>query len=218
MDDRRLSVRVLVGIMTATIGLELPVLAVLPPSPLLVSQVACKVIKTTPVYITANVGDSEALPIRPLPINTLVALAEALPGVPPARVQINQPTNGFVDVAALDCGRTSPPVVSPPPTQGKLSVCRTVKTTLGSVYVFRESNWQSKPIAPVNADQPVYVTQLRGSQSVTSQRDVNGGVWVEVDLQKTFSRNFGISPSVGWLFNSSPGDPNTTLGNGGRCR
>lgn len=212
MDDRRLSVKVLVGITIAAIGLELPVLAVPPPSPLLVAQVACVVNKTTPVFTTANPEDSAALLSLPLTDGTAVVFVAPLPTNPPARVQIKKPSNGFVDYAALDCGRTLPP-----PPQAKSSVCRIVKNTLGSVYVFREPNWQSKPIASAAANQPVYVTQLKGSASVTSQRDANGGVWVEVDLQKTFGKNFGISPSVGWLFNSSPGDSNTTLGTGNRC-
>jgi hypothetical protein len=213
MDDRKLSVRVLVGMTIAMIGLELPVFAVPPSSPLLMSQVACKVIKTTPVYKTANTGDSESL-MSSLPVGTLVGLAGTLPGVPPARVQIDQPMSGFVDYAALDCGRTSPS------TQAKSSVCRTVKNTPGSVSVFRAPNWQSKPIdrAVLAAGQRVYVTQPKGSGSITSQRDAKGGVWVEVDLEKTFNgKNFGILSRVGWLFNSSPGDPNTTLGNGGGC-
>ena len=204
MNDRRLPVRILAGITIATIGLELPVLAV-PTAPMLVAQVACVVSKTTPVFRTANPSDSEVLPRRPLTVGTAVALVEPLPSVPPARVQINP--NGFVDFAALNCGK--PP--TPPPTT-KTSVCRTVRNTVTSIAVRREPRRGSQSIAAVGANQRVYITQTRGV--TTSIKDANGEIWVEVDLQRSFGRNFGISPSFGWLSNTEPNDSRSTLVNG----
>ncbi|MGV0026317.1 hypothetical protein [Phormidesmis priestleyi] len=215
INDRKLSVRVLAGMTIATISssylqgvaLELPVLAVSQPSPMLVAQLACVVSKTTSVYKTANPSDPEVLPNRPLRVGTAVPLAEPLPSVPPARVQIRP--NGFVDYAALDCGRPTTPVT--PPTT-KTSVCRTVRNSVIAMEVRREPRRGAAAIAAVGANQRVYVTQLGGV--TTSRKDANGEVWVEVDLQRTFGRNFGISPSFGWLSNSVPSDPRSTLVNG----
>ena len=210
MNDRKLPVRILSGIAIATIGLELPVLAVSKPAPMLLAQqVACVVSKTTPVFRTANPNDSEVLPNRPLKNGAAVILAEPLPTVPPARVQIKP--NGFVDYAALNCGR--PPVdTTKPPT--KTTACRTVRETVSSMEVRRESRRTAQAIAAVGASQRVFVTQTGGA--TTSRQDANGEVWVEVDLQRTFGKNFGISPSFGWLSNTVPSDSRSTLVNG--CR
>jgi|GEM_PF-831556 len=212
MDTRnnRILVRVVAGMTIATIALELPVHAVPQPAPMLMAQgeVACVVSKTTSVYRTANPSDPEVLPNRPLRVGTAVALVEPLPSIPPARVQV-QP-NGFVDYAALNnCGRPITPVNPTNPT--KTSACRKVRNTVFSMEVRRNSSRGATPIAAVGADQTVYVTQTGGA--TTSRRDANGEVWVEVDLQRTFGRNFGISPSVGWLSNSDPSDPRSTLVN-----
>jgi len=67
-------------------------------------------------------------------------------------------------------------------------------------------------IAAVGANQRVYITQVGGV--TTSRKDANGEIWVEVDLQRTFGRNFGISPSFGWLSNTEPSDRRSTLVNG----
>lgn len=215
--DRRFSVKVLVGMTIATIGLELPVLAVPQPSPLLVSPVACKVSKTTPVYKTANTGNSEAL-MRSLLAGTLVGLAGTLLDDKPARVQIDQPSNGFVDYAALDCGRTPtvpPPGPQPNPPLQKTSACRKVRNTVISMAVRQEPSRRAAEIDRVGAGQIVYVTQTGGA--TTSRPGANGEVWVEVDLQRTFpSMNFDPSLSFGWLSNSEPGDQRTTLVDG--CR
>ncbi len=205
--NNRLSVRVLAGMTIATIALELPVFAGPQPAPMLMAQVACVVSKTTSVYRTANPSDPEVLPNRPLRVGTAVALVEPLPTNPPARVQV-QP-NGFVDYTALNCGRPPTPVNPTNPT--KTSACRKVRNTVFSMEVRRNSSRGATPIAAVGADQTVYVTQTGGV--TTSRKDANGEVWVEVDLQRTFGRNFGISPSFGWLSNSEPSDPRSTLVN-----
>ncbi len=216
MDTRnnRLSVRVLAGMTIATIALELPVHAVPQPAPMLVAQgaVACVVSKTTSVYRTVNPSDPEVLPSRPLRVGTAVALVEPLPTNPPARVQV-QP-NGFVDYTALNCGRPITPVNSTNPT--KTSACRKVRNTVSLMDVRRNFSRGSNLIAAVGADQTVYVTQTGGV--TTSRRDANGEVWVEVDLQRTFGRNFGIpAPSVGWLVNSTFNNPQSTLVNAVPC-
>lgn len=208
MNDRRLPVSLVTGIVIATIGLELPVLAVSQPAPMLVAQVACVVKKQTAVYTTANPGDPETTG-RTLTVNTAVALAAPLPTNPPTRLQIKP--SGFVDYAALDCGRDQPPSTS---NSSKTTACRKLRNTINSIYVFREPSWGAKPIAPVVANQSIYVTQTNGV--TTSQIAADGKGWVEVDLQGTFGKNFGISPSVGWLPNTNP-DPNdqtSTLVNG----
>lgn len=205
ISDRRVSVRVLAGITIATIALELPVHAVHQPAPMLVAQVACVVTKTASVYRTANPRDPEVLPNRPLRVGTPVALVESLPSVPPARVQINP--NGFVDYTALNCGRPVTPVNPTNPT--KTSACRKVRNTIVATDVRRDSRRGAAAIAAVGADQQVYVTQTGGV--TTSRRDANGEVWVEVDLQRTFGRNFGVSPSFGWLVNSTANNPQSTL-------
>lgn len=209
MDTRtnRPSVRVLAGMTIAAIALELPVLAVPQPAPMLVAQVACVVTKTTSVYRTANPSDPEVLPNRPLKVGTAIALVEPLPATPPARVQVKP--NGFVDYAALDCGRPPTPVTPTP--SPKTTACRKVRDTVLSMEVRRNSSRGATPIAAVGANQTVYVTQTGGV--TTSRKDGNGEVWVEVDLQRTFGRNFGISPSFGWLSNSEPSDPRSTLVN-----
>jgi hypothetical protein len=206
MNDRKLSVRVLAGMIITTIAVELPVLAIPQPAPILVAQVACVVSKTTSVFRTANPKDPEVLPMRPLKVETAVVLAEPLPSVPPARVQI-KPT-GFVDYAALDCGRPTTPVT---PSGPKTTACRKVRNTVTSMAVRRESSRGAAAIAAVGADQSVYITQTGGV--TTARKDANGEVWVEVDLQRTFGRNFGISPSFGWLSNSEPNDSRSTLVN-----
>ncbi len=202
MDTRnnRLSVRVLAGMTIATIALELPVLAVPQPAPMLVAQVACVVTKTTSVYRTATPGDPEVLPNRPLRVGTAVALVEPLPANPPARVQVKP--NGFVDYAALDCGRPTPP-------PSKTTACRKVRDTVSLVDVRRNSSYGANSIAAVGAGQKVFVTQMGGV--TTSRKDANGEAWIEVDLQQTFGRNFGISPSFGWLPNTAPNDPRGPL-------
>ncbi|KAM3093534.1 hypothetical protein ACKFKG_19160 [Phormidesmis sp. 146-35] len=208
VNDRSLLVRVLAGVTIATIAVELPVLAVSRPAPMRLAQVACVVSKTTSVFRTPNPRDPEVLPIRPLNVGTAVALVEPLPSVPPARVQIKP--SGFVDYAALDCGRPTTPVT--PPNATKTSVCRLVRSTVISMDVRRDSKRGAAAIAAVGANQRVFVTQVGGV--TTTRKDANGEVWVEVDLQRTFGRNFGISPSFGWLSNSEPADPRSTLVNG----
>jgi hypothetical protein len=203
MDTRnnRLSVRVLAGMTIATIALELPVLAVPQPAPMLMAQVACVVSTRTAVFVTANPSDPAVLPGLPLRAGTPVALVKPLPSDPPARIEITNP-RGFVDFAALDCGKPTPP----PP---KTTVCRRVRYTVSSVDVRRNSSYGSNSIAAVGAGQTVYVTQTGGV--TTSRKDANGEAWIEVDLQKTFGKNFGISPSFGWLPNTAPNDPRGPL-------
>ena len=201
ISDRRVAIRVLAGITIATIALELPVHAVPQPAPMLVAQVACVVSKTTPVFVTSDPTDSTVLPNRPLNVGTAVALAQPLPNNPPARIQIKP--NGFVDYAALDCGK---PTTTPPP--GKPTACRKVKDNVRSATVHRVPSNAGILIAAVGAGQPVYVTQMGGV--TTSQKDTNGEVWVEVDLQRTFGQNFGFR--AGWLSNTQPGVPGGTLG------
>ena len=205
ISDRRGAIRVLAGITIATIALELPVHAVPQPASMRVAQgaIACIVSKTTPVFVTSDPTDSTVLPNRPLSVGTPVALAQPLPNNPPARIQIKP--NGFVDYAALDCGK---PTTTPPP--GKTTACRKVKNNVRSATVHRVPSNAGILIAAVGAGQPVYVTQTGGA--TTSRKDANGGVWVEVDLQRTFGRNFGIpAPSLGWLSNTQP-VPGGTLG------
>lgn len=204
MNDRRLPVRLLAGITIATIGLELPVLAVPQPAPVLVAQVACVIRKKTAVYTTANPQDPEVQG-RTLAVDTAVGLAAPLPTVPPARVQIKP--NGFVDYAALDCGREQTSPSSP-----QKSVCRKVRDTVTLKYVLQEPKGEAQMIAPVAANMSVWVTQTDGL--ITSRRYANGEAWVEVDLQRTFGKNFGISSSVGWLSNTDPDNPMSTLVNG----
>ena len=201
ISDRRVAIRVLAGITIATIALELPVHAVPQPAPMLVAQVACVVSKTTPVFVTSDPTDSTVLPNRPLNVGTAVALAQPLPNNPPARIQIKP--NGFVDYAALDCGK---PTTTPPP--GKPTACRKVKNNVSSATVRQKPSNVGMLIAAVGAGQPVYVTQMGGV--TTSQKDTNGEVWVEVDLQRTFGQNFGFR--AGWLSNTQPGVPGGTLG------
>ncbi len=202
---------ILAGMTIATIAV-LPAVAVSQPAPMRVAQRSCVVSKTTSVFRTANPSDPEVLPSRPLMVDDPVTLAEPLPSVPPARVQIIRPKNGFVDYAALNCGRSTPPVT--PPNATKTSVCRTVRNTVIAMDVRRDSRRGAAAIAAVGADQRVYITQVGGV--TTSRKDANGEIWVEVDLQQTFGRNFGISPSFGWLSNTEPSDPRSTLVNG--CR
>lgn len=131
MNDRRLPVSLLAGMAIATIGLDLPVVAVAQPTPILVSQVvACVVIKRTAVYTSADPSDPEVLG-RILTVDTPVALAAPLSTRPPIRVQIKP--NGFVDYAALDCGNKQSPISSPNTTS-----CRKVRNTLNPIYVFRD--------------------------------------------------------------------------------
>lgn len=210
ISDRTFPVSILAGITIATLSLELPVLAVLQPAPMLVAQVACVVTKRTAVYTTANSGDPEVLG-RILADGTAVALTEPLPSVPPARVQIKP--NGFVAYAALNCGR---PLVPPPdesrPPLPKPSLCRTVRNTVPSWNVRLKPSQDAKVLALVKAGQRVYVTQTGGG--ITSYKDAKGEVWVEVDLQRTLNPTFPIVSNVGWLSNSVPDDARTTLVNG----
>ena len=206
ISDRRVAIRVLAGITIATIALELPIHAVPQPAPMRVAQgaVACVVSKTTPVFVTSDPADSTVLPSRPLSVGTLVALAQPLPNNPPARIQIKP--SGFVDSAALNCGR---PILPPNPTNpGKTTACRKVKNNVSSATVRQKPSNVGMLIAAVGAGQPVYVTQMGGV--TTSQKDTNGEVWVEVDLQRTFGQNFGFR--AGWLSNTQPGVPGGTLG------
>ncbi|WP_146141268.1 hypothetical protein [Stenomitos frigidus] len=198
----------LAGMTIATIGLELPVLAAPQPAPVLVSQVACRVsnrISMIAVYTTANPQNPEVLG-RNLRGGTLIGLAETLTVRPPERIQITDPINGFVAYTGLDCGRSS----SNPST--KTTACRKVRSDIVNANVFRAPNWNSSPIAPIDVTRPVFVTQTAGR--TTSFTDVNGEVWVEIDLQLTFSRNFGLSPSVGWLPATDPNSQLSTLVNG----
>ncbi|XHX75831.1 MAG: hypothetical protein RBJ76_15405 [Stenomitos frigidus ULC029] len=210
MNDRRLAVSLLAGITIATIGSELPVLARPQAAPMLVAQVACVVTKRTAVYTTANPGNPQVQG-RVLANGTAVALTEPLPSVPPTRVQIKP--NGFVAYAALDCGRPPmppiDPVVTPPP---KTSLCRMVRNTVPFWNVRLEPNQEAKVLALVKAGQRVYVTQT--GAAITSYKNANGEVWVEVDLQRTLNPTFPIVSDVGWLSNSVPNDPRTTLVNG----
>jgi len=206
ISDRRLSVSLLAAISIAAIELELPVLAVPQPAPVQVAQVACVIRKQAAVYTTEDPEDPEVLP-RTLTVGTAVALTAPLPTVPPMRVQINKP-QGFVNYASLDCGRERKPLTS-----AKTTACRKVRNTVNSMYVFREPSWAEKTIERVFAGQSVYVTQSGGV--TTSRVDANGEGWVEVDLQRTFGRNFGISSGVGWLSNTDPNSQLTTLVN--RC-
>lgn len=205
MDTRnnRILVRVVAGMTIATIALELPVLAVPQPAPMLVAQkvVACVVSKPTSAFRTADPRDPEVLPNRFLRAGTAVALVQPLPAVPPARVQINP--SGFVDFAALNCG-----TVQPPPQ--KTTACRKLRDAV-PIDVLREPRRGANPIAATGAGQSVFVTQTNGV--TTSQQNANGEVWVEVDLQRTFGRNFGISPSFGWLHNTAPGSSRSALVN-----
>ncbi len=198
ISDRRGAIRVLAGVTIATIALELPVQAVPPPAPMLVAQgaIACVVSKTTPVFVSADPRDPTVLPSRPLSVGTPVALAKPLPSSPPTRVEIKP--SGFVDSAALNCG-------VPP---GKTTACRKVKNNISSATVRQKPSNVGMSIAAVGAGQPVYVTQMGGV--TTSQKDTNGEVWVEVDLQRTFGQNFGFR--AGWLSNTPPGVPGGTLG------
>lgn len=200
--NNRLSVRVLAGVTIATIVLELPVLAVPQPAPMLMAQVACIVSKTTSVYRTANPSDPEVLPNRFLIKGDAVALREPLPNVSPARVQISK-QNGFVDLAALiNCGKPTPP--SP-----KTTACRKVRNTVSSMEVRRDHSYGANLIAAVGAGQPVYVTQTGGV--TTSRKDADGEAWMEVDLQKTFGEKFQISSGFGWMLNTAPDDPRGPL-------
>jgi len=202
MDTRnnRILVRVVAGMTIAAIALELPVLAVPQPAPMLMAQkvVACVVSKSISAFKTADPKDPEVLPNRFLKAGTAVALTQPLPTVPPARVQINP--SGFIDFAALDCGSPTSP--------GKTTACRAVKDTISSATVFQVPNNPNTSLAAVGAGQPVYVRQTAG---VTNSQLVNGGSWVEVDLQQTFGRNFGVKSLVGFLSNTQPGVPGSTL-------
>ena len=208
ISDRRVAIRVFAGITIATIALELPVLAAPQPAPMLVAQVACVVKNTTSAFVSADPKDPTVLPILPLRVRTPVALAQPLPINPPARVQIINP-NGFVDFAALDCGKSTPNLT-------KTTACRKVKNTVDSMDVRRDSSRSSTVIAAVGKGQVVFVTQTGG---VTTSRQVaKDETWVEVDLQRTFGKNFQIpSPSLGWLPNTQPGVPGSTLGNAVPC-
>ena len=208
VNDRRLPVGLLMGMTITTIGLELPAFAVPQQSSILVAQVACVTRKQTAVFTTVNPGDPEVLGI--LASSTPVALTAPLQTNPPARVQIKP--RGFVTYTALDCGRQDSTGGAPttPPTPN--SACRTVRNTIDSIYVFREPSWGANPIMPVVANQLVYVTQTSGS--TTTRSDENGAVWVAVDLQRTFGKNFGLSPSVGWLVSADPNGQMSTLVNG----
>ena len=204
ISDRRVAIRVLAGITIAPIALELPVHAVPQPAPMLVAQVACVVSKTTPVFVTSDPTDSTVLPNRPLNVGTAVALAQPLPNNPPARIQIKP--NGFVDYAALDCGK---PTTTPPP--GKPTACRKVKDNVRSATVRRVPSDVGIFVVEVNARDSVYVTQTGGG--TTFQTDSFGAEWVEVDLPRTFGgRNFGVrAPSFGWLLNTRPRVTGSTL-------
>ena len=200
MDTRnnRLLVNVLAGMTITTIALELPALAVPQPAPILMAQVACVVTTRTAVFVTANPSDPAVLPGLPLTAGTAVALVKPLPIDPPARIEITNPS-GFVDFAALNCGRPT----------AKTTACRKVRDTIPSTDVRRDSRRDAPLIAAVRAGQAVFVTQ---TNAVTTARQVaNGESWVEVDLQRTFGRNFGISPSVGWLSNTQPNVPASSL-------
>ena len=209
ISDRRVAIRVLAGITIATIALELPVHAVPQPAPMLVAQgvIACVVSKTTPVFVSADPRDPTVLPSRPLSVGTAVALAKPLPSSPPTRVEIKP--SGFVDYAALNCGKSTPNLT-------KTTACRKVKNTVDSMDVRRDSSRSSTVIAAVGKGQVVFVTQTGG---VTTSRQVaKDETWVEVDLQRTFGKNFQIpSPSLGWLPNTQPGVPGSTLGNAVPC-
>ena len=210
LSDRSFPVSLLVGITIATISSELPVLALPQAAPMLVAQVACVVTKRTAVYTTANPGNPQVQG-RILADGTAVALTEPLPSVPPARVQIKP--NGFVAYAALDCGRPPIPVIDPvPPPPSKPSLCRTVRNPVPSWNIRLEPNQDAKVLALVKAGQRVYVTQT--GAAITSYKDANAEVWVEVDLQRTLNPTFPIVSNVGWLSNSVPNDPRTTLVNG----
>jgi len=198
MHNYKISLGLSVGLAIATTGFALPTRAVPAQTLMVVAQTACVVRKTTPVFTTANPQDSEVLPILPLSPGTPVGFAAPLPVAPPPRVQITNP-NGFVDYAALNCGGA---VQSP-------SACRRVRSTLNSAYIFREPNWGANPVGQVTANQTVYVNQVSGK--VFTQTDPNGLVWLQVNLQRTFGRNFGIPSGAGWLPNQDPGDVGATL-------
>ena len=202
----KLPVGIWVGMTIATIGLKVPVFAFPQPSSLLVAQTACVVSKQTPVFRTANPDDSEALSIRPLSVGTAVVFAAPLPPNPPARVPIKP--RGFVDFAALDCGDSS--TVVPPPSQST-SVCRTVRDSVPLKYVFAETDGQSRILAPVSAKMEVWVTRTAGGG--VTHKNTDGVDWVQVDLQRTFSKNFGIASGFGWLSNTDPGEQLSTLVN-----
>lgn len=197
--NNRLSVRVLAGMTIATIALELPVLAVPQPAPMLVAQVACVVSTRTAVFVTANPSDPAVLPGLPLKAGTPVALVKPLSSPPPARIEITNP-RGFVDFAALDCGKPA----------AKTTACRKLRDTF-PIDVFREPMRDANPIAAAGPSQSVFVTQTNGV--TTSQQNANGEVWVEVDLQQTFGKNFGILSRVGWLSNTAPGSSRSALVN-----
>ncbi|XGV94868.1 MAG: hypothetical protein ACAF41_19265 [Leptolyngbya sp. BL-A-14] len=201
MNGHRLPVSLFTGMAIATIGLELPMVAVAQPAPVLVSQVvACVVIKKTAVYTSADPSDPEVQG-RILTVDTPVALAVPLSTRPPVRVQIKP--NGFVDYAALDCGNRESPISSPNATS-----CRKVRDTLNPIYVFRDPSWGAQPLGRVVANQSVYVTQTGGS--TTTIQDSNDDTWIGIDLQRTFGRNFGLSPSTGWLYSTDPNDPQSS--------
>jgi hypothetical protein len=210
INNRRLPVTMLAGMAIATIGLELPVLAVPQPAPILVAQIACVVKKQTAVFTSEDPRDPEVLN-RILPVGTPIALVEPLSSQPPYRVEI-KPT-GFVPYVALDCGRRPPgPQTSTPP---KTSVCRLVRSTVNFMYVRQDAGRQAPTISD-GAGQPVI---LRGNERVfvtqtgekITSRGVNGEGWVEVDLKRTFGTDFGIRSGFGWLSNTDPGDSMSTL-------
>jgi hypothetical protein len=127
-----------------------------------------------------------------------------------AQINLNPPR--FIESRNLQMCGTALPTTPTTPTPVKSDACRMVNSTLAStIDVVREPRNNSIVIAQVNPKQRVYVTKFSDGRTVIVEGE--GRRWVQLDLQQSFGRNFGLKPAVGWMYNSDIGSSYSNLVN-----
>lgn len=208
--DQAIGLKFLFSTAIATFSLGLPVSAQSPSSVIAQAPSRCRLVKENAnVYSDRNV-DQRFVVDRKLRGTEVELVRFPDPTSNFAQINLNPPR--YIESRNLQmCGTPLPPI-TPSPTPGSSSACRVVNGKLaGAIEVVREPNTNSIVITQANPRQQVFVTQFSDGRTVIVERE--GRRWVQLDLQRSFGRNFGLNPPVGWMFNSEIGSPFSNLVN-----